>query len=452
MRKLFLGLPIILLLLLFVFPFSALAAVSIDPIPDKVPGESVMLTGTTDLSEVSIKVICPNDTVLYVDVINTINGVYSKDFTLPLDAELGMYTVVVGQGQDVVTGTIAVSGSGSQSSPTNSSSSGNNNSSSGGSAATVTAGQTVAGSGGRITQDGLIIDIPAGAVGKQVRVVLKKITNLSDLPLSKGRIVSDVFDINKNLTGDFDKLITVTLPFNKSEVDTDKYDLIICWLNEKTNEWIKLENITVDLLAGKVSGKINHFTKFAVIADEKAASNTADTVSDMVVLKDIAGHWAESTIRQMADRGVTKGYPDKSFQPDKNITRAEFAVFLVKAFNLEQKDGGIFKDTIDHWAKDDIITVAIDGIIGGYDAERFGPNDLITREQMAAMIVRAKKLTVAEEILSFADTPDISAWAKAAVATATKNGLLSGYPDNTVKPRGNATRAEAVTVIYNALK
>jgi hypothetical protein len=154
----------------------------------------------------------------------------------------------------------------------------------------------------------------------------------------------------------------------------------------------------------------------------------------------------------MVDQGVTRGYPDGTFKPDNNITRAEFAVLLVKAFTLGKKDGKIFADTANHWAKDDIATAASDGIVGGYDVERFGPDDLITREQMASMIVRAKKLPVTEESLSFADTGDISAWAKNALATATKYGLINGYPDNTVRPIGNATRAEAVTAIYNTLK
>lgn len=436
MRKQFLGTLTILLLLLFVLPLAALASekIIINSIPTKAPGDSVKISGQTVFNEVSIKVIRPDATVLYVDVTNAVNGSYSITFTLPGDAQSGTYTVVVGQGLDVAKGTILVGEKSDY----------GNNGGGGGSGGSAPAGQTVTGTGGRITGDGVVIDIPAGAVNGQIRVTVERITDILSLPALPGAsFVNQVFDIKKDRTGNFEKPITVTIPFEKSKVDAGKYDLKICWLDESTGEWIELDSISVDLAAGEVSGKTNHFTKFAVIAFEKATAT---------VLRDISGHWAESTIKQMVDRGVTRGYPDGTFKPDNNITRAEFAVLLVKAFKLGKKDGKIFADTANHWAKDDIATAASEGIVGGYDVVRFGPDDLITREQMASMIVRAKKLPVTEESLSFADTGDISAWAKNALATATKYGLINGYPDNTVRPIGNATRAEAVTVIYNTLK
>lgn len=125
---------------------------------------------------------------------------------------------------------------------------------------------------------------------------------------------------------------------------------------------------------------------------------------------------------------------------------------LLRAFQLEAKDGKVFEDTADHWAKQDIATAVSYDIVNGYNATTFGPNELITREQMAAMVVKAAKLTSVTEETSFADKVSISAWAKESITTATKNGIMEGYPDNTVRPKANATRAEAVTVIFNALK
>ena len=91
------------------------------------------------------------------------------------------------------------------------------------------------------------------------------------------------------------------------------------------------------------------------------------------------------------------------------------------------------------------------GIVNGYDENTFGPDDTITREQMAVMIVKAAKLTPVPGDLSFADGHTISDWARESMAAAVQNGIITGYPDNTVRPQGNATRAEAVTVIMNAL-
>jgi len=81
----------------------------------------------------------------------------------------------------------------------------------------------------------------------------------------------------------------------------------------------------------------------------------------------------------------------------------------------------------------------------------FGPDDLITREQMAIMIVKAAGLKDAAGELTFSDKDDVSSWAYNWVVSATQHKIMSGYTDNSFKPLKNATRAEAVTVIYNVL-
>jgi hypothetical protein len=71
---------------------------------------------------------------------------------------------------------------------------------------------------------------------------------------------------------------------------------------------------------------------------------------------------------------------------------------------------------------------------------------------MAVMIVKAVKLESLVNGKVFSDDSKISSWAKAEVNTASGNQIITGYPDNTFRPLGNSTRAEAVTVIINALK
>lgn len=176
-----------------------------------------------------------------------------------------------------------------------------------------------------------------------------------------------------------------------------------------------------------------------------------EKIPGVEMLKDISGHWAENNIQELVALGAISGYPDGTFRPNNNITRAEFATVLVKAFQLEPQSGKVFKDTAGHWAQETISTAASYGIVGGYSADTFGPDDLITREQMAVMVVKAAELTPAAVELSFTDSASISEWAREAMTTAVANGIISGYPDNTVRPQGNATRAEAATVIVNAL-
>ncbi|MCG9967282.1 S-layer homology domain-containing protein [Pelotomaculum terephthalicicum JT] len=170
-------------------------------------------------------------------------------------------------------------------------------------------------------------------------------------------------------------------------------------------------------------------------------------------LNDISGHWAESNIKKLVALGVISGYPDGTFMPDSTITRAEFSVVLTKAFKLTLQDGKVFGDTAEHWANKYIATAAANGIVSGYDDNTFGPDDPITREQMAAMIVKAAKLslTAEESEMQFADSESISDWARDALAIAAESGIINGYSDNSIQPQGFATRAEAVTAILNAL-
>lgn len=166
--------------------------------------------------------------------------------------------------------------------------------------------------------------------------------------------------------------------------------------------------------------------------------------------KDIKTHWARTSIDKLVAAGAISGYPDGSFRPDNPISRAEFATMLVKAFKLEAKNGKVFKDTANHWAKDAIAAAAANGIVSGYDADTFAPNEFITREQMAVMVVRAARLGAVTGVKDFSDSQQIAEWARDAVNKATGHKIMSGYPDNSFRPGANASRAQAVTIIAQA--
>lgn len=167
---------------------------------------------------------------------------------------------------------------------------------------------------------------------------------------------------------------------------------------------------------------------------------------------DIQGHWAEASIQQMADEGVVKGYPDGTFKPDNNISRAEFATVLVQAFKMEKKDGKVFNDTSSHWAKDYIATASAHGVVSGYNNQMFGPDNYITREEMALMTVKAADLKISGGNLGCSDSSKVSVWAKDAVATAYANKLIAGMPDGSFQPQANATRAQAIMVLSKAMQ
>jgi len=184
-----------------------------------------------------------------------------------------------------------------------------------------------------------------------------------------------------------------------------------------------------------------------------SSSSTSITITPTVInFIDIQNHWAKVYIEELVRRGAISGYPDGTFKPDNNITRAEFATILVRSLKLTVQSGKVFNDTAYHWAKDYISTAYAAGIIQGYDNDTFGPDDLITREQMAVMVARAFKLASADTELSFWDKNDISSWAVEAIKSCVRDGIINGYPDGSFVPKGYATRAEAAKVIVKALE
>lgn len=310
--------------------------------------------------------------------------------------------------------------------------------------------------GGTARNDDAKVVFPEDAVDATIKVTISE-RGSSGLTFPQGyRLVSSLFDFSKDKSGKFQKDVTVTLPFDKSKADQEKDELAV--FGRDGSNWNILDNIEVNWSAGTVSGTTDNLTRFAVLAKSKAVDepeepgDTEKPEVPPVALIDISGHWAEEAIRGLVASGAINGYSDGSFKPDNTVTRAEFAQILVKAMGIPAADNGkIFADTVNHWGRESIATAYAAGIINGYGDNRFGPNDLVTREQIAAMVVRAAKLTGPSGQLSFADNEAISDWAKEPVAIAVANGLITGYGDQTFRPGNNATRAEAAVIISRAL-
>lgn len=308
--------------------------------------------------------------------------------------------------------------------------------------------------GGKISLgDNAKIEIPAGALkgNNEVEVKIVKVSTTPTVPVDT-KLASEVFEftIGNNSSYSFAKPVVITLTFDPKLVDEND-TVAIHYYDEKSEKWV---NIGGTISGNIISVKVDHFTKFAVLGIPKAEKEPEDvpaTGETLITLTDINGHWAETNINKLVNMKAISGYPDSTFRPNNSITRAEFATVLVKAFKLTPKDGKIFTDTANHWAKDYIATANAHNIVSGYSDTNFGPDDVITREQMAVMIVNAAKLNNTTTDKTFADESQISEWAKDAVAKASGAGIITGYPDNTFRPKANATRAEAVTVIVRGM-
>ncbi|WP_167859721.1 S-layer homology domain-containing protein [Paenibacillus cymbidii] len=178
---------------------------------------------------------------------------------------------------------------------------------------------------------------------------------------------------------------------------------------------------------------------------------------------DLDGHWAQDDIVMLASKLIVKGISDDEFGPDNKITRAQFTSLLVRSLGMaENRDAANFLDVAQGaWYAGAVGAAVKAGIVSGYDDGRFGPDDNITREQMAVMVASAlraagKEAAVGDrqdELLEvFLDAPFISSWAQAAVAMSVEAGIINGMTDITFEPAVNATRAQAVVVLRKLLQ
>ncbi len=307
-------------------------------------------------------------------------------------------------------------------------------------------------SGGQITSEHVGITFPSNAFTGQFKVTITPVTDVSGLVTNpNSTIVGNVISITKNMTGNFNTPVTITLNVDVTDIDSENYDYAVYWYDEEAEQWVVLDNVKVNPATGEISGDVNHFTMFTVLATKKVVI-VEEPIPTKKILTDIQGHWAENSIQQLVDLGAIAGYPDNSFLPDNTITRAEFVQMLVKALALKQQGTQVFEDTKGHWAEPSIATAIANGIVSGFDADHFGPDVQITREQLASMVMRAAQLTAGTDKLLFTDQAEISVWARASVATLARDGIIAGYTDGSFRPLQSATRAESVTIVLHILR
>ncbi|MFS0726363.1 S-layer homology domain-containing protein [Paenibacillus sp. 1P07SE] len=195
------------------------------------------------------------------------------------------------------------------------------------------------------------------------------------------------------------------------------------------------------------------------IATLKRTSNSIYTVVQFSkTFEDLNGHWARADVELLASKLVVKGRSDDRFEPEHEITRAEFASLLVRAMGLSEDNTARFSDVQStDWFAGAVNAAAKAGFVDGLEDGTFGPGVNITREQMAVMIIRAMSFagqeptTNAEGLSVFTDSQHISDWAKDAVAQSVSAGVIYGKTAPTFSPKENASRAEATVMLKRML-
>ncbi|MBQ7793736.1 MAG: S-layer homology domain-containing protein [Clostridia bacterium] len=171
------------------------------------------------------------------------------------------------------------------------------------------------------------------------------------------------------------------------------------------------------------------------------------------VSADTDTHWAAEQIAELKAEGVMTGGAD-GFMPDRNITRAEFVSAVIRAIKAEPSGSvGRFSDVDKNSFYAPYIGRAVElGLVTGFADATFRPDSSITREEAVVVLSRAFGFLSGYTLgRDFSDYSELTDGAKGAVAYALKEKIISGYPDNTLRPRGTLTRAEAAVLILGAM-
>ncbi|CEO35599.1 glucan endo-1 [[Clostridium] sordellii] len=172
-------------------------------------------------------------------------------------------------------------------------------------------------------------------------------------------------------------------------------------------------------------------------------------------LKDISGHWAKKEINQFISSGYVNGYEDETFRPDNSITRAEFVKLVNKYFGFNNKEDIKFSDiNINDWYYNDICIASKTGYINGYEDKTFKPNKTITREEVSKILIsiKNKQDNVYDKLNKYPDKNKVSNWAKPYVEGAIEQGYLKGNDLGLLNPTNNITRAESITILSRVSK
>jgi len=269
----------------------------------------------------------------------------------------------------------------------------------------------------------------------------------------KGDTSSPIYDLTLgfNKAGKVTNVTTfsenLTVSFKLTSTPKDNRKTAVFYLDEKNKKLVYVGGKVKD---GKITFNASHFSSYVAIESNK-------TFTDLP-------SWSKDYIEVLASRGIVNGKSDELYGSGSQIKRGEFAVLVARAFALDTTDyKGTFKDVPASmtWGAKEIEAANKAGIINGFSATEFKPNENIKRQEMAAMIIRALKLNNPSignkdsNLPAFKDAKQISAYANADVQLAYSLGIISGYEvanGSEFRPHEYATRAQAAKMLYLMIK
>uniref|UniRef100_UPI003A9508F6 S-layer homology domain-containing protein n=1 Tax=Agathobaculum sp. TaxID=2048138 RepID=UPI003A9508F6 len=224
----------------------------------------------------------------------------------------------------------------------------------------------------------------------------------------------------------------------------------------------KLDKLTVTDGSGKTvstvkkSDTVYTFTMSASAVNVGVSYVKATETPSETKFNDVsANDWFASAVDYVTGKGMMNGTADNTFSPKANTTRGMVVTVLYRLENQPSTSAASFTDVASGaYYANAVAWANANGIVSGYGSGKFGPNDKVTREQLAAILYRYAQykkydVSVGEDtnILSYDDAQSISSYAIPAIQWACGAGVVTGKSGSKLDPKGNATRAEVAAML-----
>ena len=246
--------------------------------------------------------------------------------------------------------------------------------------------------------------------------------------------------------GTFGFTLTLTAPLGRENAG---YWANLYYYNERGRE---LEFVTSARIArdGSAALRLEHASQYAVVIDDKSHEPVDLPFTDVP-----EGYWAYDAIQYVYGEGLMAGTSADAFSPDATTTRGQIVTILWRLagnpvvnylMDYSDVDPTAYYGEAIRWATSE-------GIVGGYGGGLFGPDDAITREQLAVMLYRYAQHEGYDTtqggmaIREYADYEQISDFALEALNWAVSAGIINGTSSTTLSPSGSATRAQVAVIL-----
>ena len=252
--------------------------------------------------------------------------------------------------------------------------------------------------------------------------------------------------------GEFGFTMTLSAPLGKENAGL--------WANlyhyDEDAEAMTFETATLIDEDGIAKLPMSHASQYAIVIDDHSHAAEAPSALPFTDVND--DDWFYDVVRYVYEQGLMTGTSDTEFSPNLTTTRGMIVSILNRLEGGPTAEAAGFTDVADgEWYAEAVNWAASEGIVAGYEDNTFRPNDPITREQLAAMLMnyaawKGEDVSARADLSSYNDAASVSSWAAETVQWAVAEGLISGMPGNLLEPQGSATRAQVAAILERFLE